>query len=98
MFKLILKERAIYEIKTSYIYYETESGGLGGEFEKVLNRYFDILETKPLQFRKSYHNFREIVVKEFPFLIIYMVSELRMEVVVYSIFHTSRNPNKKFKK
>jgi plasmid stabilization system protein ParE len=96
MYKLIFKKRAIEEIRDSYIYYELKQKGLGEKFEKTVNTYLDTLEINPTQFRISYKIFREIVIQEFPFIIIYYVLKIKKEVVIMSFFHTSKNPIKKY--
>ena len=96
MYKLIFKKRALEEIKDSFLYYEYKQKGLGDKFEKTLNAYLDILEINPLQFRTSYKNFKEVIIQEFPFIIIFYVLKTKKEVIIMSVFHTSKNPTKKY--
>jgi hypothetical protein len=41
---------------------------------------------------------REAVVKKFPFVIVYEVNKLLLTVNILAVYHTNRNPRKKFRK
>jgi len=41
--------------------------------------------------------FRQVLIKVFPYLIIYKIDKNGNNVVIASIFHTSRNPKKKYR-
>ncbi|MBI2966516.1 MAG: hypothetical protein HYY40_01715 [Bacteroidetes bacterium] len=43
----------------------------------------------------KYKNFREALLKRFPYLIVYEI--VKDKTVIHSFFHTSRNPKKKYK-
>ena len=42
--------------------------------------------------------FRQAHLPVFPFVIVYKIDDMRKVIFVSSIFHTSRNPGKKFRK
>jgi plasmid stabilization system protein ParE len=54
------------------------------------------LEAIPESYQKIQKNFRQIIVRNFPYVVVFEI--LNNEVLVYAVFHTSRNPKKKFKK
>ena len=52
------------------------------------------LGAHPEYFGKVKKNFRQAALKRFPFVIVYEI--IKAEVVVFAVFHTSKNPKGKF--
>ena len=94
--KIIFRDKAINEMMAAYWWYEDAKIGLGDAFLKKIDTYIDILKENPEAFKTVYKKFRQIPIKKFPFVILYKVYP--SEVVIYSVFHTSLNPDKKFKR
>ena len=92
-YNLIIKEEANQEIIDSYLYYENKSIGLGEKFLENLEIYFDRIQKYPKHYQIKRKPCREVFVKNFPFLIIYEI--LEYSIVVYAVFHTSRNSKNK---
>ncbi len=92
-YELIIKQEANLEIIESYLFYETKSKGLGERFLENLDFYFERIQNFPEHYQTKRKPYREAVVKKFPFVIIYEVIE--NEVIVYAVFHSSRNPDEK---
>ena len=90
---LIIKEEANREIIDSYLYYESKSKGLGEKFLENLEIYFERIQEYPKHYQIKRKPYREVFLKNFPFLIIYEIIE--NDIVVYAVFHSSRNPNNK---
>ncbi|HEY9340699.1 MAG TPA: type II toxin-antitoxin system RelE/ParE family toxin [Hanamia sp.] len=95
MYSLIIKPRAILMTKEAYIWYEGQKPGLGEEFLKELDSYYDKLQSHPEYFGKIKSNFRQTALKRFPYVVVFEI--MQNEVVVFSVFHTKRNPKLKFK-
>lgn len=94
VFKLTILPLAEAEINESIDFYEGRSVGLGKRFLIYLKGYFKILKTHPELFEiKNPPYYRELPLEKFPFVIIYEIYE--NEVIVHSVFHTSKNPTKK---
>lgn len=94
VFEIIISELASLEITESVAFYESRQKGLGKLFLNSLKSALQILKSNPELFsikRKSIY--REMPIKKFPFIVIYEI--IGNEVIVYSVFHTSRNPDKK---
>jgi plasmid stabilization system protein ParE len=53
---------------------------------------------KPQQYRNTYKNFRETLMKKYPFYIIYFIDEGDNAVIIVSIFHHRPNPTNKYRK
>jgi hypothetical protein len=94
MHLLIVKSRAILMIKDAYDWYEKQKGGLGEEFLVELDLVFSKIESAPSYYGKIKGNFRQAVLKRFPYLVVYKI--IRRTVIVFAVFHTKRNPKFKF--
>ncbi|HWR33150.1 MAG TPA: type II toxin-antitoxin system RelE/ParE family toxin [Chitinophagaceae bacterium] len=95
MYSLIIKPRAILMTKDAYNWYEEQKPDLGEEFLDELDGVYNKLSSHPEYFGKIKKNFRQVALKRFPFVIVYEI--IKTEVVVFAVFHTSRNPKFKFK-
>jgi hypothetical protein len=95
MYPLIIKPRAILMTKEAYIWYEEQKKGLGEEFLKELDSYYNKLQSHPEYFGKIKRNFRQTALKRFPYVVVFEI--MQKEVVVFAVFHTKRNPKLKFK-
>ena len=94
-FQLEIKEEAALEILNSYLYYQERRAGLGDEFLSHLEFYFERIISSPEHFPQKRKPYREAFLGRFPFLIIYEIFEDK--IIVYSIFHTSQDPERKKK-
>ncbi|RNI36136.1 hypothetical protein EFY79_10625 [Hanamia caeni] len=52
----------------------------------------------PERYPKKKSNFRQIALRTFPFIIIYTFYKKEGIIIINSIFHTSRNPRKKYRR
>jgi plasmid stabilization system protein ParE len=94
VFKIKILPLAENEIDDSIEFYESRSKGLGKQFLSYLKSYLKVLKTNPELFEiKKEPGYRELTLAKFPFVIIYEIIE--NEVIIYSVFHTSRNPQRK---
>lgn len=96
MYNLIIKPRAIEMAKEAYDWYEEQQIGLGDLFLKELDGCFGRAEKLPLAYARVRKDFRQVLLTTFPYVVVFEI--LKSDVVVYAVFHTSRNPRKKFKK
>ncbi len=96
MYQLVLKARAIQMAKEAYDWYEEQQSGLGELFLIEVDKCYDKIEGSPELYAKIKNNFRQIILKTFPYVVVF--ETVKNEVIVYAVFHTSRNPRKKFKK
>lgn len=94
VFKVLLLPLAEKEINESIDFYESKRKGLGKEFLIHLTSFIKILKVYPhICVIKKLPHYRELPLKKFPFVIIFEISQ--NEVIVHSVFHTSRNSHKK---
>ena len=88
--QVIVREEAAEEILTSFIWYEKRKDGLGEKFLVELDEVYNSILSNPLTFPVFHKNFRRALMSKFPFAIFFRVKEER--VLIYSVFHTHRNP------
>lgn len=82
--------------KEAYEWYNEQQAGLGDIFLRELENGYDKLELWPIAYSKIKKNYRQLILHTFPYVIVFEI--IKQEVVIYSIFHTSLNPRKKFRK
>lgn len=84
------------EFDESIEWYENALLGLGEEFVFEVERIIKLLERRPRLFPIKKYNLREVPLKRFPYLIVYRIN--KHTVTIASVFHTSRNSKKKYRK
>lgn len=94
-YTLEVKYEANLEITNAYLYYEEKREGLGEEFLAHLEMYFDRIIANPEHFPQKRKPYREAFIKRFPFLVVYEMTATK--VIVYSVFNTWQNPERKVK-
>jgi len=71
---------------------------LGNRFFLSVREILKIILTRPETFGYSRKPFREASVAFFPYTIVYKINKVRQLVYVSAVYHSSRNPRKKFRK
>jgi len=90
--------KAYREYFEAYEWYENESLGLGHRFEDAVEKLVEQIIEHPLHYPNKMYDAREIRLKDFPYLIIFKIHSARNIIYITSIFHTSRNPRKKYRR
>lgn len=93
MHKLSIKKEAQIEIDEAIFYYEEKQFGLGSLFSEHVDLYLEEIQKNPNHYQVKQKNYREAFIRKFPYVIIFEIIDL--EVIVFSIFHTSQNSAKK---
>jgi plasmid stabilization system protein ParE len=73
-------------------WYREQSVGLDYEFMRCIDEATAKIGRSPLLFPVVYRGKRRVLVKRFPFAIIFDVA--MDEILVYAVFHCSRNPKR----
>ncbi|MGS2762422.1 type II toxin-antitoxin system RelE/ParE family toxin [Sinomicrobium sp. M5D2P9] len=94
-YKLLIKPRAEYDMAEAISWYESKSPGLGKKFMDEVEKYVTEIEQNPEHYQIRRKPYREVYIRSFPFVIIYEI--LADTVVVYTVFNTHRDPQKKAK-
>lgn len=92
-YELEIKHEALLDIKEAYLYYEGRKKGLGNRFLDTLENYMNRVQKYPEHYQIKRNPYREVFIKDFPYLIIFEIQERK--VIVYAVFNTWRNPNQK---
>ena len=95
MHQLIFKPRAIEMQAEAYKWYEAKRTGLGELFLQELEVNYGKLQSNPLVYRISEAGYGHVILKKFPFVIVFKI--IKNTLVVYAVFHTSRNPKQKLR-
>ena len=78
------------EMQEAYEWYENNLLGLGERFFDTLDVCLEKICETPEQYQILYKKKRAVYLQDFPYQIIFSVYEIK--IVVYSVFHTKRNP------
>ncbi len=90
---------ALVDSGNAYIWYELQQKGLGERFLKEVERTKELISLSPEVYgAKSRKGYREALVKDFPYLIVYKVYPKKKRIFVSAIHHEKMNPNKKYRK
>lgn len=89
-FSIEISDEAEIDFDKSYEYYYEDSPKVADAFFRIINMGFENIKQNPNSFPIAHKDLRKYVVKKFPFVIYYQISDLIIHVI--AIFHTSRNP------
>lgn len=90
--ELILTSEAGQDIADACTWYENLRFGLGEEFLSCLDASLEAIRRTPEMHAVVHESYRRGLVRRFPYAVFYEYAE--GIVTVYSVFHTSRDPNK----
>ncbi len=90
--ELIIAPEAQQDIDEAYTWYEDRRPGLGEEFLDCVDACIQTICRMPELCAKVHENYRRALVRRFPYTIFYEYADGK--VIVYSIFHTSRDQKK----
>jgi plasmid stabilization system protein ParE len=94
-----LHPQARIDLAEAYAWYENESSGLGERFVKIVQQKIDEVVSNPQWYGSKKKGFRETIIStDFPHLVVYKISHSKKEILISSIFHSSRNPKDKYRK
>jgi plasmid stabilization system protein ParE len=87
---VVLTPEAQADYDEAYDWYERKAPGQGDVFAAKVHDVLDRIAANPLMHAKVYQDVRRAVLSKRPYIVLY-VPEVT-EVVVISVFHTSRDP------
>lgn len=94
---LIVDSRALQDIQDAIDYYDSVQIGMGDRFEAHLNEYLQTLKSMPY-FQTRYGDVHCLPLKSFPYMVHYTVDSDEKTVVVWGVFHTAEDPQKRQKR
>jgi plasmid stabilization system protein ParE len=89
---LVVAPEARSDIAEAYAWYEEHRPGLGEEFLSSVDACLEGIRRQPEMNPLAHDVYRRALIRRFPYAIFYAHSEAK--VTVYSLFPTSRNPDK----
>ncbi len=90
--ELIVAPEAEQDLAEAYAWYESRRVGLGEEFMTRVDACIQAIRRTPEMHQIVHENYRRALVRRFPYAVFY---EYASDVVmVYCVFHTSRDPEK----
>ena len=95
-YRLIFQTGSEYDINDAYYWYESQLKGLGDDFLDEVSSCLHKLKTHPQLFGLTTNDYRKVVPKKFPYILLFKIIE--DTVVVYAVFHTSRHPREILKR
>ena len=90
--ELIIAPEAQQDVDEAYSWHEDRRTGLGEEFLGCVDVCIQAICRMPILYTKVHEEYRRALVRRFPYAIFYEYTGEK--VIVYSIFHTSRDPKK----
>ena len=89
-YNVLFSPEAENETKEAYLWYQEKRPGLGNAFRESLRIKIESLKQNPKSASFVYKNVRSFRIKQFPFNIIYRISDSQIQII--AVFHHSRNP------
>jgi toxin ParE1/3/4 len=90
-YKIVIFHEAIIDFDIAVDYYKSISINVAKKFYTSTNSTFKILQKNPF-YQIRYDNFRLKLIKNFPYLIHYIIEEKEKTIYVYGIRHAHSNP------
>ncbi len=88
--KIEILSIALQELNDAYLYYEEQQHGLGDRFIECFEESSKNASGYPYRWKKISMSTHRIIVKTFPYLILYVPEENR--ITITCIAHSRRNP------
>ncbi len=98
MYTITLRKRAAKEYLEAIFWYKERSLLAAENFIKSVNEAFSKIEAEPEYYRNSYKHFHELKLHKYPFTIVYFIDNNKNIIVITTVFHNRRNPNKKYRR
>ncbi len=92
MSKVELTDDAKKDIRKNAKYYEGKQSGLGHDYLDEVGKALERIKQNPRQFPQIYREVRKALTGRFPHQILFIMKSVG--VIVFSIFHSSQNPEK----
>lgn len=88
--KLVFAPETEQDLIEAYVWYEDRRNGLGEEFLCCVEACIEGITRNPEIYERVYGNYRRGLIRRFPYAVFYEWDA--GTVTIYSVFHTSRNP------
>ena len=89
---LVNKSAVFFDIEDVVAYYKTINLDLAVSFLDRLEEAKKYIIDYPTAFQVKYKNVRIVILKQFPYLIHYIVDDVKKQIVVLAVIHANKNP------
>ena len=89
---VIFTDEAENDVVSHYAWYEDREPGLGEDFLRCVEACVLTIQRNPRLYSVVLDDFRRALVRRFPFEVFYELTE--HAIVIYSVFHSSQDPEK----
>jgi plasmid stabilization system protein ParE len=89
-YSLTVREEAELDINSAFEYYENQRLGLGHDFLLCVEEGLSKIERNPLHYKLIYKELRRVLVRRFPYRILYLVRN--KQVIITAVFHVRKDP------
>lgn len=96
VYSVIISSKAQKEMAASWLWYEEREEGLGDRLYEAVKQKLNTIAKNPEIFSMKRSPYREAKVAIFPFVIVYKIYKRKRLIEAVSVFHTSRNPKRKY--
>lgn len=96
-YTISFRKRAAKEYLNTLSWYKERSLQAADNFVLAVSETLNKIEDSPDRFRKTYKNYHEAKIKKYPFSIVYFIDEKKQIIIVTTLFHQKRNPERKFR-
>lgn len=97
-FHIVLHPEAEKEYIDGFNWYEKEKAGLGIQFETATDQLISKISLQPGLYSYSHRTYREAKIPGFPYTIVFKIKQKKNLVYIVAVYHSKRNPQKKFRK
>ena len=97
-YQYLYEPRAIAEHEDGVEWYLKRSEVAAQGFIDAVRERINDLCSDPYRYRNPYSHFREVSLKKYPYYIVYHIDENRKTIIVSSIYHGKRNPERKYRR
>lgn len=94
LYTIEIEPEAVDDIQKAVDYYNSKKLGLGKRFFKTINQNIDYLTKYCYSFSIRYDDVRCMPVRNFPYMIHYVIKESKKKVGVKAVFSTYEDPEK----
>ena len=90
--RLVVAPEAEFDLAEAYVWYERRRAGLGEEFLSSADACMEGIRRQPLMYPVVQEAYRRALMRRFPYAVFFEYAETA--VIVYAVFHTSRDPER----
>lgn len=98
MHQFVYSPVALIEYKDAVVWYKERSITAAEKFVKEIKEKINLICDSPFRYPETFKHFRESSLKKYPYSIVYFIEDSKRLVIITSVFHQKRNPERKYKK